>query len=142
MILQRDPQKSQRQSAVKKPAANVAVKGASRRSVEHASLSRLKIAHGLKVARQAAALGQTEVAARAGIVRNDLSDIENGKQNVTIDMIDRLANTIGCTHFLGEHPQRPIQLHALIDAIDRTRVPAFRCDFRSGPDAAGEPYAG
>jgi len=33
---------------------------------------------------------------RTGIQRTTLSDIETGKHNVTIDLMDRLAQAVGC----------------------------------------------
>ncbi|WP_017905214.1 helix-turn-helix transcriptional regulator [Pseudomonas asplenii] len=66
-----------------------------RRSVEGASPARLRFAQKLKQARRAAGLTQADVMSRSGVQRTTLSDIEQGKHNVTIDMMDRLANAVG-----------------------------------------------
>ena len=67
-----------------------------RRSIETASPSRLRFAQKLKLARQKAGLSQTDLMNRTGIQRTTLSDIETGKHNVTIDLMDRLAQAVGC----------------------------------------------
>jgi len=67
-----------------------------RRSTQGASPARLRFARKFKHARQAAGLTQADVMSRAGVQRTTLSDIEQGKHNVTIDMMDRLANAVGC----------------------------------------------
>ncbi|KPA89294.1 MULTISPECIES: helix-turn-helix domain-containing protein [Pseudomonas] len=66
-----------------------------RRSVEGASPARLRFAQKFKQARRAAGLTQADVMNRSGVQRSTLSDIEQGKHNVTIDMMDRLANAVG-----------------------------------------------
>lgn len=66
-----------------------------RRSVEGASPARLRFAQKFKQARRAAGLTQADVMNRSGVQRTTLSDIEQGKHNVTIDMMDRLANAVG-----------------------------------------------
>jgi len=67
-----------------------------RRSTQGASPARLRFARKFKQARQAAGLTQADVMNKAGVQRTTLSDIEQGKHNVTIDVMDRLANAVGC----------------------------------------------
>jgi len=66
-----------------------------RRSTDDASPSRRRFAKNLREARLAAGLSQTDMEARTGIARTSLSDVEQGKQNVTIDLMDRLATAVG-----------------------------------------------
>lgn len=65
-----------------------------RRSTQTASPARLRFARKFKLARQSAGLTQVDVMNRTGIQRTTLSDIEQGKHNVTVDMMDRLATAI------------------------------------------------
>lgn len=66
-----------------------------RRSIDLASPARLRFAHRLREAREQVGLTQAEVSKRTGVPRPTISDIENGKHNVTVDMMDKLANAIG-----------------------------------------------
>jgi len=67
---------------------------APRRSVELASPTRLRFAKNIKAARQKAGLSQIEVSEKTGITRTTISDIEAGKHNVSLDLVDRLANAV------------------------------------------------
>lgn len=67
---------------------------------------------GLRVLRRRQALGwtQTDLADRLGIGRPNIYRIENGKQNVTVDTLCKLADALGITAvelFSGIAPRAP-----------------------------------
>jgi transcriptional regulator with XRE-family HTH domain len=45
-------------------------------------------------ARKRAGLSQADIERRTGILRSSISDVEKGKQNVTIDTMERLAASV------------------------------------------------
>jgi transcriptional regulator with XRE-family HTH domain len=49
----------------------------------------------LKLARQKAGLSQQEVADRSGMKQIDVSNIENGKRNISLDIIQRFSKAVG-----------------------------------------------
>ncbi|ULQ47565.1 helix-turn-helix domain-containing protein [Flagellatimonas centrodinii] len=56
-----------------------------------ASVLREQLARNLRAARQHAGLTQEQLAERSGLHQTYLSDIERGKRNVTLDVVERLA---------------------------------------------------
>ena len=56
-----------------------------------ASPLREQLARNLRAARQHAGLTQEQLAERSGLHQTYLSDIERGKRNVTLDVVERLA---------------------------------------------------
>ncbi|GAB3278382.1 hypothetical protein GCM10027347_52740 [Larkinella harenae] len=49
----------------------------------------------LKLARQRSGLTQQEVADKSGMKKQDVSNIENGKRNISLDIIKRFAEAVG-----------------------------------------------
>ncbi len=60
-------------------------------SLSPASVLREQLARNLRAARQHAGLTQEQLAERSGLHQTYLSDIERGKRNVTLDVVERLA---------------------------------------------------
>ncbi len=56
-----------------------------------------KFGKALRKARQAAGLSQEELAERAGLHRTYISQLERGLKSPTLDIIDRLATSVGST---------------------------------------------
>ena len=69
-----------------------------RRDPSSATPARLVFAKNHRKFRRDKQLSQADIEKITGIPRTTLSDMERGKQNVTVDMIYRLASAIGCPY--------------------------------------------
>jgi transcriptional regulator with XRE-family HTH domain len=58
---------------------------------------RARLARNLRLLRETKGWSQEEFAERAGIHRTYVSDLERGKRNPTISVVDRLAKPFGIT---------------------------------------------
>lgn len=58
---------------------------------------KLKIGKRIKELRNLRGFSQEELADRAGIDRTYVNSVENGKRNVSIVNIEKIANALGCT---------------------------------------------
>lgn len=56
---------------------------------------RLIITIGLKFARQEHQMTQAALSKRSGIAQSTISEIENGKRNVSVEKLDKLAEAMG-----------------------------------------------
>jgi transcriptional regulator with XRE-family HTH domain len=70
---------------------------------------RLRFGSNLKRARDKANLNQTELAARAGMRQHYVSEVENGRHNVTVGTMVKLAGAVGATaiQLLRKRPGGP-----------------------------------
>lgn len=67
---------------------------------------KLKIGKRIKELRNLRGFSQEELADRAGIDRTYVNSVENGKRNVSIVNIEKIANALGCSlqeFFISEH---------------------------------------
>ena len=55
----------------------------------------LRVGMAIRDAREAAAVTQTELAARMGVAQSAVSRIEAGRANITIEMLTRIATALG-----------------------------------------------
>lgn len=56
---------------------------------------RAVVGRNIKERRQAAGLAQDELAHRASIHVTYLSGVENGRRNITLDVVERIAEALG-----------------------------------------------
>lgn len=68
---------------------------------------RREVGQQLRRARLDAGLTQTEVAAQIGTSTSYISEIENGRHNVTMDTLDAIAAAIGVEVTIQIQPARP-----------------------------------
>jgi len=66
-------------------------------SCAEASSTRLMFSRNFREARKACGFSQTLLANRSGIHRTVVSEIERGRHNPTVDLVDRLATIVGRT---------------------------------------------
>ena len=66
-------------------------------SCAEASSTRLMFARNFRAARKACGFSQTILANRSGIHRTVVSEIERGRHNPTVDLVDRLSKIVGRT---------------------------------------------
>lgn len=62
------------------------------------------VANNLKALRDVKGVAQEELAARAGIDRSYISDLENGKYGLSIDKLENLAEALGVETWEMLHP--------------------------------------
>jgi transcriptional regulator with XRE-family HTH domain len=62
------------------------------------------VANNLKALRDIKGIAQEELAAKAGIDRSYISDLENGKYAISIDKLENLAEALGVTAWEMLHP--------------------------------------
>lgn len=68
---------------------------------------RREVGQQLRRARLDAGLTQTEVAAQIGTSTSYISEIENGRHNVTMDTLDAIATAIGVEVTIQIQPAKP-----------------------------------
>jgi transcriptional regulator with XRE-family HTH domain len=80
-----------------------------------------ELGHAIRAKRTALNLTLEELAARAGVSRAMLSDIERDLKNPTIKVLCQIAEGLGCTvsYLLGEQPQKAVTNIQLVRKNER-----------------------